>query len=707
MPRTTPQKRGSATTQPLSPNNGMVVEAKEFWWDAWTPQIDIVPLACEKMVVSQGVGRLTLGYQYGPNIRKPFDADYVALPKPDASQGWWVRVLQYIDEVAYVLFVGRIESPQHDVDGDQQTPAGSSTPQAQGAMVYHAYGPARILHRTRMHRSHWMNTARQTYELGWLPAINMRHGSPDLAGNRSAEVTAPGTGGEEEPTVYAFGGTETWTSLQLAEHLLWLYVEKPARLNSTDIGPRWRVVGDRNYLSQIQPRLDLGSANNVLDVIRSLASPERGIDCHVRYWWEGANVESPDKEGFELDVFSLSDYPQVYETYATPANTRYQPFDVSTGKGYDVTIEEAVRERFDKLRITGDRVLTCFSVGSGVSSLVSAIEAGWSADEELAYLAGDTATANAKPEQHDLYRADPRFAFVFRKLVVPVYLTSFNFASGAANPVFTADGELDATAGATAFQRFELGTLPKLPLLAGVDYTQTTPTTRNPTNAIAEYLPPMVFAYSSRLSRWFSVTAPPEPSIPPVEVGALEHELGVLLRCNPGHVAASGYWEGAASSRLNPDANGWSWSNAVATLAYESDNRVSIEVEAPAELRSYDGAVKEVRNPNAQYWHLAPHTVVGVDRNGTLLRAPSAGTVIRDDRPILRAMAPGLMARYLVRRIRLRATRARAIEDWQIGDMLDLSGEQGFWLGTRVPVTAVSWSFPDAQTTLYGGHAEQ
>ena len=75
---------------------------------------------------------------------------------------------------------------------------------------------------------------------------------------------------------------------------------------------------------------------------------------------------------------------------------------------------------------------------------------------------------------------------------------------------------------------------------------------------------------------------------------------------------------------------------------------------------------------------------------------------------MLRSLAAGAIARYLIQRVRAVVRKIGRIEPWQehIGAVGDLTGEQGELL-IATPFTTVSWDFQGQNTALYAGQATQ
>jgi hypothetical protein len=358
--------------------------------------------------------------------------------------------------------------------------------------------------------------------------------------------------------------------------------------------------------------------------------------------------------------------------------------------------------------------MSVFSLGPEVDGeeLAGRLTNNWTGLEEAAYIAGDTVTAAPTARDHDAFRGSERFRRVFQEF--KTFSLFFDYGGGAANPVFDAAGNHEGSE--DKLQLDEVGTLAKIPLKVGFDYTIIPPRDNNPSSAKVEYLPILAWIDDTRLRTYpdkhyvlVNQLSSVNPEYPGVGVRALENDIGVQLRSSPRHLFALGNWGGAEPTQYDPDTKGFFWLDLVVTLAVETDNRVFIERELPEELQAGDGSIKEISVPTAQYWHLSPRTVVGVEGDGTLLRSPSEAIELRNDVGLLAALIPGAIVRYIFERQRATIRRLGVIEPWHdgLGKMLVLEGEQGGLVNTKTPVTSIRWDFVTNNTTIYAGQSQR
>lgn len=664
------------------------VELREHWADEWEWAVDLWPVGLERNCIAVGGDRLTLEYRYGPQERRGFDLTPTRLVKFYNLVGWWVRVVARIGDADVTLFQGRVGAPVEDPEGDQ-TAAASGGVVEQGVQRWIAYGPLELLRRITFARSWWSTEEEEVpIELGWMPDWNLGSGDPTFKGNRSEALHYDETNWTD--AAYVFGGTDDWDSGNILQYLMqWVHTALGVD------GPRFTVGGDDWYLYDIYPRLQSGEVENAAALLQALLHPSRGLSATF----------DPVDTGWDIYVFGLSALELSFDGKPNLQNEAIVPLDVSAERTHSVRIERANQEKYSKLRVVGDRVRSVFSLGpASVADLAGTLVPTWTSTDEGVYKNPST---SEDPRVADELRASPRFERVFQALALD--RAAFDYKAGAANPVFAADGTYAGSD--TLFQLFQMATLPQLPLKAGVTYTTDPPGDQTQPGTPAYWLPPLVWAYDETTGRYFLLNRAGafDPAVPSAEVKPLERDLGVFVRTNPNHVLARGHWTSADPSLYNPDALGVDYEKLVCTVCVETDNRISIEIELPPELRDDDGSVKEVVAALAQFWWLTGDTIVGTDASGAFVRAPSDGVALRNDIELLKVWAPNALAQLAFERTRGTITRTGALEDWGvlIGTVLRLEGDSGLIQELYTPVTSAKWDFPQRVTSLYCGLAER
>lgn len=678
----------------LGSSNQVWVETRADWNDDWSVQLDLVPRKAHQATLSAGISKADFEYNYGPQVKPPDLATLDVFSKLDFT-GHWVRIRVVVDRAPVTIWIGRIEAPVQQVEGDQR----SATPS--GKQQWVAYGMERYLQKIGIHQAIYQYTDRSTYALDWLPGFNTRGVNGALGGNRSAGLALNGN--------HTFGGTAVWDGLAILEYVLRNHVEQGAGL------PYWGTSGTLDFLeAERRPQISPEEGRDALALIRTVCDPRYALDAVIVYD-QDAEQESGEPS-FLIHVYSLlpATPPIQLPGVTFPVNTARVPLTVSTEKDGGCTIEFAETQRVDKLLLRGDRIRSVFSVGDTAvtGDTGRALAKGWTAAEEAAYKAGDTVTSNATAVQHDLYRADDRFRPVFQRLVVDQTLALFDFDAGWANPIFNGDGTVKGGGAggdqARLFQRWDVGTLASLPLQANVDYSVNPPTNRFPPGVEVDFLSPFALVKHPALNRYVAVERLGDLGLPSASVEAAENAIGVQLSSSPRHFFARGDWADAPLSLFNPRLVGVDWRTVVATIAVKTDHRLQIEIELPAQLQAGDGSVRSFDEPLAQAWWLSRYTVLGVTPAGAILKSPATGYFVREDSTLLKSLAAGAVARYLIERVRAAVQRVGRIEPWQehLGAIGDLAGEQGSLL-VATPFTTVSWDFTALTTTLLAGQADR
>ena len=689
------QISAEADLAPLERLGQVWLETKPTWADQWEEDVRLIPQGCTRLAGSQGAGELTFSYRYGPLESPHWMVGPVHLPKMPTLRGHWIRVRTHVGAADVTLWTGRITEPVEQIHGDQV--AGVKGPAASGEQVWRALGPQALLERCKISRSLWsfVDGAKFTAQyLPWVPDFNGRRGEKGVLGNRSDEIcTMDGW----EAGIYVFGGHSLWRASDIVRYVLRMVSD------FDPTGPRW-VLTSEALLRDYNPHIAGRDVMSAAEIIATAISLDRGLDWAI----------SEHGNGFAITPFVITGRAGIaVGGQPLPPNEREEHINISEDRRMAFEVEYSQRERYDKIRVLGDRVVSVFSVGGRADNLAGQLVPNWTQAAQAQYVAG---LEDGTAEDNDRYRHGDIFAAVFQEFRVQSDF-NFNFDDGHANIVFRPDGSADP--GPTQFQRFLVGTLPRLPLMPYVDYRTNPPVSSRPAWMQPDYLPLLVFAWDADEHKWLCVnTLAADGLRPNVGVHALDNEMGVRLASHPRHLFARGAWNDAGPSKFDPDTQGGFYSGAlILTLAIETDHRVSMEIAVPPDVAAGDGSVKEVLvgatsdsgESSVELWWLSRNTVLGVNEAGELLRAPPRGYAVRDDRLRLEELARGLVARYLYERVRASLTIRGSIEPWQghIGALLVAEGEQGELVDVQSPITAVQWDFTQRTTRLLCGHAER
>jgi hypothetical protein len=666
----------SATIGPRIEASALVY-LKALWSDNWSLIHDVEPVNADDRCGSMGIGECTLEYKTG-HVKGEGETEF-ADRELESLRGWWVKLVLAGDQGLQMCWQGQIESEVRQVYG--------SGPGATFTQRWVAASAARLMQRRSVATS-WWDVDGAAVEQGWLPSVNLQGRSRPVSGNRN---------GSKVDGTYLFGRDvandefDLWTTYDFLEYLM-------ARFMTTTGGPTWTIGGETDVLKERTPYLALAAATNVFDVIRRLVTPRDGLDFAL----------IPTTDGWELRVFTLTAYGSTYAGVELPANANV----VRIEQGTDITIadcriEQSTSQRYDRIRVIGERAKVVTTLYPPVPMWSTALETAY----KNAAGAGDTVA------DKDAFRAEDGMRTVYQHFGAG---KDYDPATDHAAPSFTNDGTLDSDA--TSGQRVIRATLPRLLLRQGWDYTTdppTAPSYMNSEQTEADFLQPFALVYfeaggltgagryivCDKLQQVAQVLGLLAPDI---GVRVMDNEWGLELNANPNHVLAKNHWSPSASEAgFRPQSDGgFDWEDILMTIAFEGNHRLGMVYDVPEALKLGDGSEITVYIQGAEYWYLAPDTIVGVAEDGDWKQSPRNGVVLRNDIDKIAAAMAGAIDRYTRDRIRARVS-YRRMEAWGqlIGHILQvIDDDQTGFVGT--PLTAVSWDFRARTTDIRAGYAE-
>jgi hypothetical protein len=714
-----------ASHEPLD-EAGVLIETRRTWSEEWTPRPEIVPLRAEIHTASVGGWRCEFSRTYGPAETDAGEDAFVQRAPLDLV-GHWVRVRLLPRGVPHTIWVGRVDSEVHRIDG------ASGTAAARGRQTWVALGPDRLLEKLDFYESYW-EVSGAAQRLGWQPDFNLppaaTFATTALRGNRSStRLTAADESGGPS---YVFGGTDLWTHYDILEYVLERFVNQPG-------GPVWTIGGQSVILRGQQgpvhnipamiSRIAGEPAMNVADLIRRCIPIEFGVDyVIVPHFLDG---DQDVVDGFEIRVFSTVGASQIFGGNLFPANSVPVVFDVASGPADSCEFDAADSMRYDRIRVIGNRIVTCLSFGSGAQT---ALEAGWTAADESAY--EQILPGNQDPKVLAAARADDRWRDVFQKFV---FGETFSWQGRDALPTVALDGALRNGDAATPFQTSQRETLPYIPLREAVLYDAAhwtgapvpVPTDTSP-NRLHDFRPLYgVVAVPGTSTRYIPVDQLGTIDRRSATIGALDTEWGVRLRSEPNHAFARGSWDDPRNPTegegvFDVSDQGVDWRTLEFTVALESDHRLQLGSDLPANQQSGERTTLVIHVPDAYLIYLAPLTLVGVDATtGAKLRSPQTTTVyrypgsqaqtmtlrgalLRDDRYLLLRVMAGAVARYQQQRARVTlSSRFLATYSGLLGQFLDgIRGAPNTPIRlVQAAITSVVWDFVARMTTLNAGQA--
>lgn len=661
-----------------------LLQAKWQWTDPWRTVPEFRFLSASRGAGSGERSECRFAAPYGPVCFQWQTAPVTRRPLA-GLWGMWVRLVFWSDAGPSVQFIGQVAA-----EGDM--PEGLGV----GEQLWTAYGPERILERVSVSESYWLITdeagvpAEQL--LGWVPKVNDLDDRGVLVGNRTA---SPSNGSYLYEGQTPGATPKLWTNRQYADYLLKRFVRH-------ENGPTWQLGGQVETLD-FSTHIDTAGSRTVHEWLRELIPPDRGLDFYVR---PAAADGEENEEGFEVCVFSLTARDWRFGGKTLPRNPRVH--QVRLGRSLDLAgrIEYDGDKRFAKVRVRGKRAVVCCSLAGSecdLAAIKGTLDRGWSTTLETEY---KSAAGVGDGQSNDRFRQDDRFEAVFQRFVAS---NDWKPITAGCVPAFDEAGQYVAEpAEPPGYQKRVLKTLDHLPLAQGTDYSADPPTNKNdPTATPPEFLKPVAYV------------SDPEESDPSeadiywradelgISLSVLTTTLGVQLGANPNHRLAAGSFGGAAATAKIPE---FDWNRLVITVAFESDQR-------PTATAAIDGArpedgVLDIVDNDLEFWLLAPHTVIGLNKDGTLKTSGDKPRVLRSDHERLAEKMIGILARHWRSRVKV-ALELESLEPWGdlVGAILSAVDAGGVLHDVESPITRVAWQANGdgdqvtVQTTISAGFA--
>lgn len=694
---------GSQTQSKKSPL-GTALSPLVYFSDSPTGPWTLATFAIfERAVVfsgSEGVDRLEFLVPYGSTLSPLEGGSFLSVSPNDLSDAWVKLDMVDAAGAKNTVFVGQVRGQDCDVFGSDSDVAGQTAPVPKGFQRWAALGGLQILRMTSISKSFSLNpSGSAVVRLDWSPGFNARDSKGLFRGNRS-DSAAP-----DDPS-FVFGGTSTWTRRQALDYVLKRF------LNTGPI--KWTLGGQLEVLAEDLRLLEIGLVTNAAELLRRIIAHKEGIEfgVHPSIGTDG------NFSGFEIKIFTLTAAPVTFLSCTIPANPNVVSFSTSDMEDVDqLRVSTDRSTTASRIRLVGERVVVCATLlgptlsgdagGDVLTSTVSTLIGKWTSALEAAYKAGDpTATFNSDHAKHDRFRAQTLFESVYLRYGLP---------QGFARPpawVPAFDGNMNQV-GAALYQDAIRETLSWIPLLEGYDYSTNPATNNNPTGAFPEVRRPYVIAEDHKAEDE-DETAPtmgPTTSAPPTQwspidkmgfgYSALQHDLGVQIHASPNHRLAfsrgtfDGTSEAISEFFLDSDKDGpldeghaADARTLAATIAWKTDTRFVLEYALDSE--NDDGTVVEVEAHDAQFWWLAPGTIVGLDSSGKPVTSGATGIALRNDADLFAPMMAGLIARYVFARTRVDF----AFHGWRpwlqlLGAVLTTVDEGGNKTPVNSPITCV------------------
>lgn len=581
--------------------------------------------------------RLEFRRAYGDAMQS-WEADFTPDVPPRDIVGQWATLSLLGAGGQSRVFVGKITNEVRKVFG----PTANGAPS--GWQRWVAYGPFQLLLKATV-TSAFYDVNGEAVE-GLTQSFNVRDELGTIVGNRSSSIIG---------TSYVFGGSDLWTRRQVIEYLL-------NRFTGQDFGGfTWTISGDTGLLDVAADVVEVGRAQSVGSVIRSILSPQFGLDFTVDLYGGG----------FEIRAFSISLEGATYLGTQVPRNARKITLQASDRVDVvDTTVTRSTDQNYSRILVKGARVVSAFSLRAEDGTLVKK----WADADETTYKAGTGASGDS-PALHDDARRRIALQSVYQVLGAP---DTFKLDDVAASPEINDDGQVVGFG--QLHQNTRRRTLNWLPLRENTDYSTEIPADSSPGSHQADLLEPMVFLFDEETERYqlsdrLGVG---------LSIGGAD--WGVRLNSEPNHLLAANQFAGANGTEQQPR---FDYTKAIATIAVELDTRLQLELTRA----DGDGTTLEIEVPGAELWCVSPGAVVGTDADGNLITAPSSGVVLRNDRDLLVPVMAAARARYFEERS-LATLTMMGLQAWSnvIGHMLTTVERGGVSLDIGAPVTSVTYS---------------
>lgn len=650
----------STTGEPTSVGNYIISAAREWpeFGDTWEDKPSWILESAEEHLGNQGMGRMVFHVPHGMVI--PHTAAPNAVPQftlPLNIVGWWVRLYILTNNQRELVWQGRVmnESASKggtDVrnDNDQKIETGNQT--------FVAYSGLHILQRIMVNRSWWLIDGGKK-SMQRLHTMNIRDSRGLIVGNASAMPYDDGNL-SLDPIYLHSGEGNKWNRRRYLQYIMRHYLQRQDRPE-----PQWTLGGDAlQFLADFDDSLDFGSAPTLDSIIRRIIDPKFGIDYAIL----------PTNEGYELNVFALSGEDVTFGTHIAPRNTNLAEVRVDDDIGLESnTIVRSFDHRYRRIKVVGKPIISCFSLWAsntaGTTSTLppqeqrESLVKKWTDALETAYKEGKSGSTD--PAKHDLARGSDRFVNVYQLFGAPL---NWDFHSKQILPdVDAEEGKVIALIGhrfaGDGQQQAVRRTLAFLPLKEGFDYKVDPPTDANLADTVPDFMRPVAYIWND--DDTIGATGYMKCEDAGIGVHLPQNDWGVFLQANPNHRLADDHWTGAEDTLVDPV---FDWNTLIVTIAIELDWRLTLIFDD--DTADDDGSELIIEVDDAEFWYLAPETVVRIDEDGRPVLSPSKnstapgtpsgttgqqfkeGVVLRDDSiRIVHAMA-GAIARYQNERAR-------------------------------------------------------
>lgn len=651
------------------------VNAKRSPADSWQYVPYLYPLQCVD-AAAPDIGHADLAYEFGTIKREDSTQKFPFAPY-NLGDYWIQIVMQRAGEGPQVAWTGIVTDDEPTFDRPDVSA---------GSQRIRAYQASHLLDRSVMSSARVQSgTAYQTIQ--WIPAFNARSRIGfSLDGNRSEQLGPDG--------VYVFSKDgEVWTCLDVVRYLCQYHA--PA-------GLQIQLVGQADLLSSIKEVWQFEGVT-LWQALNQLIDRRRGV---------GFYPIAGDGNLF-LWVFSLTERDIQIGSHVLPANPMQTFFRLPDSRPYTHFVEDLALRRttsnyYDRIIVRGARarVTGTFSFEDG--NLVK----GWSGDLEDEYVTAK----GSDGEENDRFRQSDRFRSVFTTFIVPPnWDGKVGDGEGGSKQTLriqpTNDGFMETQKGEGAFYYPDKTFLRELPLLVGWDYSEEPPADLTETGVEPAFAQPLVlvrytFTEDPTYHRIETLSDSLRDAVS-ASCYMLDKQLGVRVMASPQHAFAHSKMDSLANPEAGPsdqDVQLLNYDTLILTATFESDERPHVVLEnfGPSGM----GRTLTVDVPDAEFWYVAPGTVLDVDRDdpARLKKIADTNIFVRNDKEKLDAIAAFLAGWYGVRRQAVEIPIQSIGMFVQVGALLTEIQSANLVEPIRTVVTSRLIDFAAGKTTLKTGY---
>lgn len=652
----------------------------------WQADFELTFCSAEVHASSAQVSILEFKRRYG-KTKEPYENDFSIKPAKNLS-GQWASLWMWGDDgTPALMFAGRIEDQARDLMGKPSD--GINPALAAGIQTFIAAGPLRILQKITVSEAIYLvndddEEADQIFAtVQHIPAMNARDHRALFVGNRSDLADDQG--------VFYYGGKQTWTHGQYLKYVVANFVQQYEGDDVTPTGPIWTIGGQKDILELMTTTIKFPQVVTVAEMCRLLIPVKYGVDFFVH----------PTPLGFEITVFALSSLEGSIAGATMPKNPNTVQIDKGTSLDMvKVHLVESGQRRYDSIRVLGKRIVVCGSLRA-TDDASSTLIGKWSDAIEAAYKAetsGDT-DANDKSRQAEKYRN------VFQLFGAPA---DWDLDGGKWAVQTDFNGTVISTPG--DYQNVLRETLHWIPLKEGFDYRNggeadgtlgtSEPDVKSPMAWIKDYDNPAATDDNPIYVACHFAG---------IHVQGVYNDWGIFLSASPNHLLDHGDWDDDAAASNSSDVEArFDYTTLIATIAIESDSRLQVGFDLPADQQAGDGSIMTVLDEEAECWVMLGGTVVDLDASNKPVTGGSDLRILRNDNQRLALVAAGEYVRYINERIKAQID-LKGLFPWGnlIGSILTMIVTGDDQLRVGAPITSVFWTAAEnsVSTIMRTGYA--